>query len=164
MTVVIPMYNEGRSIVDTIESLLAQEYPLDKLKVTVVDDCSKDDSYTWALGAAKRWPEQVTVVRNPYNMGKRRGIDHAVRLATSELIVSVDSDTVVNSDAIRQLVARFVEPAIAAVGGRVNVSNAKPELAHPDAGDRVHFGYEYLEEHRARVRHGHVSIGLPHRV
>jgi cellulose synthase/poly-beta-1,6-N-acetylglucosamine synthase-like glycosyltransferase len=145
VTVVIPMYNEGRTIVDTIESLMHQEYPTEKLSVTVVDDCSKDDSYEWAMRAAESWPDRVRVIRNPYNMGKRRGINHAVRVATSELIVSVDSDTVVDLDAVRKLVARFAEPEIAAVGGRVNVSNANQNWLTRMQTIKYHFGYEYLK-------------------
>ena len=145
VTVVIPMYNEGPSIGDTIESLLKQEYPLDKLTVTVVDDCSTDESYDCAVRAANRFPDHVTVLRNPYNMGKRRGINHAVRRASSELIVSVDSDTVVSSDAIRKLVARFVAPEVVAVGGRVNVSNANQNWLTRMQTIKYHFGYEYLK-------------------
>src|SRR3990170_1243651 len=36
---VVPLFNEGRGIVDTIRSLLRQDYPSDKLSVVVVDDC-----------------------------------------------------------------------------------------------------------------------------
>ena len=40
VAVVIPLFNEGRSIYDTIISLVNLDYPRDKLTVTVVDDCS----------------------------------------------------------------------------------------------------------------------------
>ena len=63
------------------------------------------------------------MLRNPYNMGKRKGINHAVRESNAEIIVSVDSDVIVDPTALRELVARFTEPEIAAVGGRVHVSN-----------------------------------------
>ena len=52
VTVVVPLYNEGRSIYDTIVALVNLDYPKEKLEVTVVDDCSTDDSYEWACKAA----------------------------------------------------------------------------------------------------------------
>jgi len=51
--------------------------------------------------------------------GQAQGINHAVRESTAEIIVSVDSDVIVYPTALRELVARFVSPEIAAVGGRV---------------------------------------------
>src|SRR5882672_10049512 len=55
ITVVIPLFNEGRSIYDTIKSIVELDYPETKLSVTVVDDCSTDDSYEWAQRAAEDW-------------------------------------------------------------------------------------------------------------
>src|SRR5262249_16370981 len=107
ITVVVPLYNEGKSIYDTIISLVKLDYPQAKLNVNVVDDCSTDDSYQWACKAADEY-SNVKVLRNPYNMGKRKGINHAVRESDAEIIVSVDSDVIVHPQALRELVARFV--------------------------------------------------------
>jgi cellulose synthase/poly-beta-1,6-N-acetylglucosamine synthase-like glycosyltransferase len=145
VTIVVPLFNEGRSIVDTIESLVAVEYPEDKLSVIVVDDCSTDDSYAWACSAAERYPDRVRVLQNPHNMGKRKGINHAVREATSEIIVSVDSDVIVDKRAIRQLVARFTAPDIAAVGGRIHVSNADENWLSRMQTIKYFFGQELLK-------------------
>src|SRR5206468_2678744 len=54
---------------------------------------------------------------------KRRSINRAVRNSDREIIVSVDSDVVVDTDAIRQLVRRFTSDRIAAVGGHVDIRN-----------------------------------------
>jgi cellulose synthase/poly-beta-1,6-N-acetylglucosamine synthase-like glycosyltransferase len=123
VTVVIPMYNEGPAIAETLYSLLKQDYPGHKLDVCVVDDCSTDDSYAHALTVARNSLGRVRVLRNPRNMGKRRSINRAVRSTSAEIIVSVDSDVVVDPKAIRQLVRRFTSPRIAAVGGRIEVRN-----------------------------------------
>jgi cellulose synthase/poly-beta-1,6-N-acetylglucosamine synthase-like glycosyltransferase len=145
VTFVVPLYNEGKTIYDTIISLLEQDYPREKLSVTVVDDCSTDDSYQWACRAAAQHPEQVVVLQNPHNMGKRKGINHAVREATAEIIVSVDSDTIVDRRALRELVARFTEPDIAAVGGRVHVSNANENWLSRLQVIKYFFGQEFLK-------------------
>jgi len=151
VTVVVPLYNEGRSIYDTIKSLVQLDYPAEKLHVTVVDDCSTDDSYTWACKAAAEHPN-VTVLRNPYNMGKRKGINHAVRQATSEIIVSVDSDVIVYPTALRELVARFVSPEIAAVGGRVHVSNPNENWLTRLQTIKYYFGQEHLKNLERSLR------------
>ena len=144
VTVVVPLYNEGRSIYDTIKSLVALDYPAAKLSVTVVDDCSTDDSYEHACRAAREHGN-VRVLRNPHNMGKRKGINHAVREATSEIIVSVDSDVIIYPTALRELVARFVGPEIAAVGGRVHVSNPNENWLTKLQTIKYYFGQEHLK-------------------
>ena len=73
--VVIPMFNEGRGIKSTILSLLAQDYPADKLRVVVVDDCSTDDSLFWARKAAALHPERTLVIKNRVN-GTWQGWGH----------------------------------------------------------------------------------------
>ncbi len=145
VTVVIPMFNEGKGIYQTIVSLMEQDYPAEKLALCVIDDCSTDDSLAWANQASELFPQRVRVLRNPTNMGKRRGINRAVRAASSELIVSVDSDVVVARDAIRQLVARFTDARIAAVGGRVNVINPHENWLTRMQAIKYHYGYVYLK-------------------
>jgi cellulose synthase/poly-beta-1,6-N-acetylglucosamine synthase-like glycosyltransferase len=144
VTVVVPLFNEGRSIYDTIVSLVKLEYPADKLAITIVDDCSTDDSYEWAQKAAALY-SNVTVLRNPHNMGKRKGINHAVSKATSEIIVSVDSDVIIYPTALKELVARFVSPEIAAVGGRVHVSNPNQNWLTRLQTIKYYFGQEHLK-------------------
>src|SRR3954462_1237041 len=48
VAIVVPSYNEGASVQGTLRSLLALEYPKDKLEIIVVDDGSSDDTYAQA--------------------------------------------------------------------------------------------------------------------
>jgi cellulose synthase/poly-beta-1,6-N-acetylglucosamine synthase-like glycosyltransferase len=123
VTCVIPMFNEGAAIKETLQSLLDSEYPHEKLNVICVDDTSTDDSYEHAREVAKRSDGRLRVLRNRTNLGKRRSIIRATRDASAEIIVSVDSDVVVDKNAVRQLIRRFTSDRIAAVGGWVDVRN-----------------------------------------
>jgi len=145
VSVIVPMYNEGESIYEGVLSLLRQDYPDGKLNVIVVDDYSRDESVVWAERAARTAPARVRVIRNSYNMGKRLGILHAVRTTKAEIIVSVDSDTVLHRQAVRQLVARFNDPEIAAVGGRVNVRNANESWISRMQVIKYYFAYEFFK-------------------
>jgi N-acetylglucosaminyltransferase len=144
ITIVVPLFNEGRSIYDTIISLVSLDYPAAKLDVTVVDDCSTDDSHEWACKAAREHPN-VRVLRNPTNVGKRAGINHAVRESRAEVIVSVDSDVIVYPTALRELVARFTTPQVAAVGGRIHVSNPNENWLTRLQTIKYYFGQEHLK-------------------
>jgi cellulose synthase/poly-beta-1,6-N-acetylglucosamine synthase-like glycosyltransferase len=123
VTAVIPMFNEGATIKDTLRSILESDYPHAKLRIICVDDCSTDDSYAQASEIARSSGGRLRVMRNAKNMGKRRSIIRAVRETESDVILSVDSDVVIEKQAVRQLTRRFTKPEIAAVGGWVDVRN-----------------------------------------
>ena len=145
VTAVIPMFNEGAAIKETLQSLLDARYPSTKLRVICVDDCSTDDSYEHAREVAKKSGGRLIVIRNRANLGKRRSIIRAVRESESEIIVSVDSDVVVDKDAIRQLVRRFVDDKIAAVGGWVDVRNKKQNWLTRMQVVKYWYGYNFLK-------------------
>ena len=137
-------FNGAAGIYGKVKSCLGQRYPADKLSIIVVDDCSSDDSYSHARRAARE-SSRVSVLRNDANMGKRRSINRAVRAADTEIIVSVDSDCIVDDDAVAQLVRRFVSPQIAAVGARVNVINKHDNWLTRMQAIKYYLGYEYLK-------------------
>lgn len=144
VTVVTPMYNEGEGIRRTIRSVLAQNYPADKLSLIIVDDCSTDRSYHHAVDAA-RGNLRVMVLRNDINIGKRRSINRAVRASSSEIIISVDSDVTIEENAVRQLVRRFTSPDIAAVGGRVDIRNKRTNWLTRMQAVKYFFGYHVVK-------------------
>src|SRR5690606_12525767 len=145
VTVIIPMFNEGEAIRETLASLLASEYPREKLEIVVVDDCSTDNSYELAREIARRSQGQLRVIRNRHNLGKRRSINRAVAASTSEIIVSVDSDVVVDPNAIKELTRRFVDDRIAAVGGWVDVRNKHENWLTRMQTIKYWYGYYFLK-------------------
>ncbi len=142
---VIPMFNEGAAIKETLRSLLDSDYPGHKLKVVCIDDLSTDDSYEQAMSVARTSGGRLKVVRNRKNLGKRRSIIRAVRDSEAEIIVSVDSDVVVDADAVRQLVRRFTSDRIAAVGGHVDVRNKHENWLTRMQVIKYWYGYFFLK-------------------
>lgn len=122
VSVLLSCFNEGEAVYNTIKSLRMSNYPIQKLEILAFDDCSKDDSFGWIKKAAEDFPN-VIAKRNMHNQGKAHTVLDAASIATGEIIVGVDSDCYFDPNAIRELMACFSEPNIAAVGGRVGVSN-----------------------------------------
>jgi cellulose synthase/poly-beta-1,6-N-acetylglucosamine synthase-like glycosyltransferase len=85
-------------------------------------------------------------------MGKRKGINHAVRESKAEIIVSVDSDVIVYPTALRELVARFTGPEVAAVGGRIHVSNPNDNWLSKLQTIKYYFGQEHLKNLERSLR------------
>src|SRR5580698_8318755 len=124
VSVLMPCFNEGKTVYETIESISKSNYPTHKFEVIAQDDCSVDDSYEWMLKAQRDFTNiSIRTGRNQENCGKARTVCNALEHSTAEVIISIDSDCIFHPDAIRELTAGFAEPGIGSVGGRVGVSN-----------------------------------------
>ena len=124
VSVLLPCYNEGKTVYETIESISRSNYPTHLFEVIAQDDCSVDDSHQWMLKAQHDFTNiRIRTGRNPVNCGKARTVCNALQHSTSEIIISIDSDCIFHPDAIRELTACFSEPRIGSVGGRVGVRN-----------------------------------------
>lgn len=112
LTVIIPAYNERRSIADTIRSLQAQTVAI--RNVIVVDDCSTDGTGETARSLG------VTVVRPPSNTGSKAAAQNvALDHVDTALTMAIDADTTLAPDAVEQLLAAFDDPKVAAACGFV---------------------------------------------
>lgn len=124
LSVIVPAYNEGANVRRTILSVLASRYPTSRIEVIAVDDGSTDDTWTFIQAAARRDPDRVIVVRHPRNKGKREALATGMARARGEVVVTVDSDSTLEPDALRHLVAPLVaDERVAVVSGNVFVMN-----------------------------------------
>lgn len=132
VSIIIPCFNEEQWIQRTILSCINQEYPIDKLEVIVVDDCSTDRSverineiierlYNEAERFAIR--DRLKLITLPDNGGKRVALLKGVKMAKYDLVVFVDSDSFLEPDAILHLVQPFQDPKMGGVAGRTDVEN-----------------------------------------
>ncbi len=123
LTVVIPAYNEGAMVLQSIESVVNADYPRDRIEVLVVDDGSKDDTWSYILEAARRHPSRVTALRHERNRGKREALALGFSRARGEILVTIDSDSVIERGALLALAGPFRDARVGAVAGKVLVYN-----------------------------------------
>jgi cellulose synthase/poly-beta-1,6-N-acetylglucosamine synthase-like glycosyltransferase/spore germination protein YaaH/peptidoglycan/xylan/chitin deacetylase (PgdA/CDA1 family) len=126
VTVVIAAFNEAKVITRTIRAVLANEYePLD---VIVVDDGSQDDT-SGAIARELGEHPRVRVFRQE-NGGKASALNHGIGIATGEIIIALDADTIFARDTIVKLVRHFADPLVGAVAGNVKVGNRVNPLTY----------------------------------
>lgn len=131
VSVIVPAFNEGPLVRQAIFSIAASRYPLDRLEIIAVDDGSTDDTWLHILAAAReaQGRTQVTTLRQPRNAGKRQALCLGFARARGDVIVTVDSDSILEPDALRSLVTPLVrEPGIGCVAGCVQVLNPRQSL------------------------------------
>jgi cellulose synthase/poly-beta-1,6-N-acetylglucosamine synthase-like glycosyltransferase/peptidoglycan/xylan/chitin deacetylase (PgdA/CDA1 family)/spore germination protein YaaH len=122
VAVLIPAYNEEKVIARTIRSVMMSNYK--NIRIIVIDDGSKDDTYKVATETyAKEIAEgRVTVLTKP-NGGKAEALNFALEQTDEEIYVGIDADGVIAHDAITRLVPHFANPHIGAVAGNAKVGN-----------------------------------------
>lgn len=144
VTIVVPVFCEGPSVLQTAASFAALDYPADRLSVIFVDDCSTDDTFEHLQAACARYPGMY-LTQNPHNMGKRLGIKNAVLGLDCDLVMSVDSDVIVDSNVVRELVRHMYATGADAVGGCVFVSNADDTWLTRMQAVKYWIGYQFLK-------------------
>lgn len=132
VSIIIPVFNEEEWIERTIISCIDQAYPIDKLEVIVVDDCSTDRTAERVRHAfdkinanGKRFKTKTRMRFHVLseNAGKREALVVGVKMARHDLVVFVDSDSFLEPTAIRNLVQPFQDPEMGGVAGRTEVEN-----------------------------------------
>lgn len=112
VTVVIPAFNEAKSIGLTILGVQRQTFPAKE--IIVIDDCSTDDT-----GAIAR-VFGATVLRTPRNSGtKAQALNFALGNIRTEFVCIVDGDTLLKRDAIEKLLPAFYASQVIAACGFV---------------------------------------------
>ncbi|RKR11570.1 hyaluronan synthase [Flavobacterium sp. 90] len=128
-TVIVPAYNEGKLVWDTLLSLADSDFPAHKLEILAVDDGSKDDTWYWMQQAKIKLGDRLTIFQQPENKGKRHALHRGFELGMGEIFVTVDSDSIVKKDTLRNLVSPFVvDEKCGAVAGNVHVLNSKKAI------------------------------------
>ncbi|MGY5846478.1 glycosyltransferase [Salegentibacter sp. HM20] len=123
-TVIVPAYNEGKQVWATLMSLAKSDYPAHKLELLAIDDGSKDDTWQWMQKAKRELGDRVSIYQQPQNKGKRHALYRGFHMGIGEVFVTVDSDSEVTSETLRNLVSPFVvNENCGAVAGNIRVLN-----------------------------------------
>ncbi|MGE5325333.1 MAG: glycosyltransferase family 2 protein [Actinomycetota bacterium] len=134
LTVIIPAYNEGEMVRKSIESVMQARYPRERLQVIVVDDGSVDDTWLHIQDAAAKYAGQVMTHQLPRNRGKREALATGFRHASGEIVVTLDSDSVIDAGSLLAIAGPFRNARVGAVAGKVKVYNRSqgviPRMLH----------------------------------
>src|SRR3989441_8972751 len=123
VSVIVPAYNEEKTLLRTVESILASNYL--NLEVIVVNDGSTD-------GTEQSIQNLVATGRVRYfdqsNSGKATALNLGAAAATGDVILFTDADSLFLPDTVGQMVRWFADPSIQAVCGNDTPLSARTPL------------------------------------
>ena len=122
VSIIIPAYNESAYIAGCIRSVLALDYPKNKLEIIVVDDGSTDGTAAIARSFCEKNPH-LRVWSKP-NSGKADSMNRAIARAKGEMVACLDADSYVSHYSLRRMLAHFDAPEVAAVASAVKIRKA----------------------------------------
>jgi glycosyltransferase involved in cell wall biosynthesis len=101
VTVVIPVYNVEEYLRECIESLLHQEYDLQKIEIILIDDGSIDNS----LNICKEYAHKYNNIKllSQKNSGVSTARNKGIKSANGKYIMLLDSDDTISKNAIKHL-------------------------------------------------------------
>jgi cellulose synthase/poly-beta-1,6-N-acetylglucosamine synthase-like glycosyltransferase len=139
VAIIVPCFNEERTVAKTIHSLLALHYPADKLEIIVVDDGSTDATYARAAAArndsieaaraANRHIPTITL-RRQENGGKHTAMNWGITHTKASFVGCLDADSEVAPDALTHIIPFFADAHVAAVTPAIHIRNPQTIWQH----------------------------------
>ena len=136
VTFMICAYNEQDVVDMKMENTLQLDYPHDKLHIMWVTDGSTDQTNERLARYA-----DVEVVFSPERRGKTAALNHGISMVRSEITMMTDANTIVNREAVREIVRCFQDPQVACVAGEKRVM-ARHEGQAAAEGEGLYWKYE----------------------
>lgn len=138
VTLMICAYNEADVIEEKMQNIRALNYPQDKLCVMWVTDGSNDNSNE----LLQAYPE-VKLVYSPERKGKAAAMQHGLQENKAEYVIFTDANTMLNADAIREIVRQFMKKNVSCVSGEKRVAARHAGQATAE-GEGVYWKYESM--------------------
>jgi poly-beta-1,6 N-acetyl-D-glucosamine synthase len=139
ISIIVPAYNEGVVIKDSVNSLLNLDYP--NYEIIIVNDGSTDNTAEVAstlVGNQQGRTSQVKVsLINKPNGGKAKALNAGIQYSEADFILCMDGDSQLTTDTLKNGVRHFIDPEVGAVAGNVKIQNRNKFLTDLQALEYV---------------------------
>lgn len=139
VTLVVACFNELGILNSKIQNCKELNYPEGKLKLIFAADGSNDGSEVYLR---ENHPEILTL-HKPARAGKVGAMNHAMQFADTDIVIFCDADSMLNKDAIIEMIKPFSNPKVGCAGGEKRIIQSEEEAAS-GAGEGLYWKYESL--------------------
>lgn len=118
ISIIIPSFNEEKNIQACLNSIQNLNYDKNKIETILVDDGSTDDT----IKLAKKY--KIKIIKQNH-LGKTQAVNNGISKAKHEFILTLDADTRVHRDMMKEIIKPFSDEKVAATTGILKVRNKK---------------------------------------
>lgn len=124
VSIVVPAWNEGAVIGTSIDRLMALDYPVESLRIYVVDDASTDNTPDVVLAKAAQYPGSVFHLRRAKGgEGKAHTLNHGIRVILEddwmEALLIMDADVIYLPNSLRRMTRHLADPKVGSVSAYI---------------------------------------------
>ncbi|MEG1660710.1 MAG: glycosyltransferase family 2 protein [Bacteroides sp.] len=138
VTLFITAYNEEEVVDEKMENSLALDYPAEKLHVVWVTDGTNDGTNQ---RLRTRWAGKATVSFQPERQGKTAAMTRGMKEIKTPLVVFTDANTMLNRQAVKEMVRAFENPKVGCVAGEKRIAVQTHDGAAA-GGEGIYWKYE----------------------
>lgn len=138
VTLFITAFNEEDVVDEKMKNSLELDYPEERLHIVWVTDGSNDGTND---RLQTRWADRATVYFQPQRQGKTAAMTRGMKLIETPLVVFTDANTMVNREAIREIVRAFQDPRVGCVAGEKRIAVQTRDGAAA-GGEGIYWRYE----------------------
>lgn len=132
VTICVPVWKEEKeAITGTLKSIIAQDYPKDKIEIIVVDDKGNFETPKFIKNLLKeKWLAgwNIRLLEHKQNLGKAGAVNSALKIACGEFFWVFDADSYPGRDLLKNMVERFYEPNSEDVAAVVAITLIKNQV------------------------------------
>ncbi len=136
VTLLVAAYNEEEVVDEKMTNSLALDYPKGKLKWVWVTDGSNDRTNE----KLKEYPE-AEILYQPERQGKTAALNRAIEKVKTPIVVFTDANTMINREAIREIVRAFMDEKVGCVAGEKRIAVKEKDNA-ASGGEGIYWKYE----------------------
>jgi len=136
ITLLITAYNEESCIREKIENSLSLNYPKDQIQYIIITDGSDDNTPQFVEEYA-----EIQLMHQPERQGKIMAVERAMKEVHGEIVVFTDANTLLNKEAVKNIVRHFSDKKVGVVSGEKRILNRSADEA-AGAGEGFYWRYE----------------------
>lgn len=130
VAILIPSWNEGEVVAFTLSRLLDIDYPLDALRVYIIDDASNDNTPDIVKEWQQHYPHNIFYIRRAVGgQGKAHTLNAGLKVVLAdtwaEAIMIIDADIVFQKDTLKKMTRHLADPRVGAVTTYIKVGQTK---------------------------------------
>lgn len=126
VSIIIPAYNEGKTISNTINSILNLDYPKNKIEIIVVNDSSTDNT----ADIVKEFNDVKLINHKHRGLGKASALNAGLKNVTGDFFAVVDADSEIDKNSLKNIMGYFEDDKTGSVISSIKIKNPKNIYHH----------------------------------
>ena len=122
ISLIIPVFQDKSGLIETVNSLIAQDFPQNRYEIIIADNNSRDGTKQVATEFQKKYPGLIKAVHQDQFQSSYATRNAGVKIARGEICCFIDADMTANRDYLKQIYGRFSQNDVDYLGCNIKIN------------------------------------------